>query len=73
MSPKNKKDWSPEPFPEPRTVPSGWDPSALRSTNGKSNSQESSHTQSDTQDDNGWQPEKFPKPRTYPKNWSVDD
>ena len=28
MTPQKKTEWSPEPFPEPRTFPSGWDGTA---------------------------------------------
>ena len=73
MSHKAKKDWSPEPFPEPRTYPKLWDASALNSSNGHSAHQEPDTMQTTPQDDAGWKPEKFPKPRTYPKNWSIDD
>ena len=73
MSHKEKKDWTPEPFPKPRTYPKRWDASALTYTNGKPVNQEQEHPQSSPQDDADWKPEKFPKPRTYPKNWSIDD
>ena len=29
MNPKEEKDWTPEPFPEPRTIPEGWNASAF--------------------------------------------
>jgi hypothetical protein len=57
MNPKEKKDWNPEPFPEPRTIPEGWNASAF--------SDEKTASQ---QDDPGaeWKPDPFPEPRMFP-------
>jgi hypothetical protein len=73
MSTKKPTDWSPEPFPEPRTFPNGWDGTALTNTNGRRESRESGTSHKDSDNVDGWMPEKFPKPRTFPKHWSVDD
>jgi hypothetical protein len=73
MKPRKKRDWTPETFPQPRTFPSGWDGSALTSTNGQNRSDEEARPQAADSDSMGWAPEKFPKPRTFPKNWSIDD
>ncbi|MFC1997721.1 hypothetical protein ACFLXI_08990 [Chloroflexota bacterium] len=50
-------DWTPEPFPEPRTIPKGWDPSAFSEKN-----------PSKEQDDSApeWKPDPFPEPRMFP-------
>ena len=55
---KTQTDWTPEPFPEPRTVPHGWHTEALEKK--KNNNQESISEE--------WNPEPFPKPRTFPWN-----
>jgi len=73
MKPNKKNEWSPEPFPEVRTFPSGWDGSALTSTRAHQDSAEGTGSQTKTSDSQEWTPEKFPKPRTFPKNWSIDD
>jgi len=73
MTPKDKKDWTPEPFPKPRTFPNGWEGSALTTTNGKRGSRDMHDSQPKSHEDDDWKPEKFPKPRTYPKNWRIDD
>lgn len=73
MTPQEKNNWSPEPFPEPRTFPTGWDGSALTPSNDRGHSGEETPSRGQTSEDGGWTPEKFPKPRTYPKNWSIDD
>ncbi len=57
MTPPKKKDWTPEPFPEPRTIPEGWNASAL------SEKRETS-VQEPRADD--WKPEPFPEPRMFP-------
>lgn len=56
MSSQNPEDWTPEPFPEPRTIPEGWHAAALE--NKKSDAEE------DPADD--WKPEAFPEPRMFP-------
>ncbi len=61
MTPKKKKDWTPDPFPEPRTVPEGWHAEALES--------KKPVTKKKTADDE-WKPEPFPEPRTFPWNSS---
>ena len=73
MKPRKKRDWTPEAFPQPRTFPSGWDGSALTSTNGQNRSDEETRQQPESSVSKDWTPEKFPKPRTFPKNWSIDD
>lgn len=70
---KKNKDWTPEPFPEPRTFPSGWDGWGLMATNGHFKEGEAPQQASGTPTKEDWNPEKFPKPRTFPKNWSIDD
>ena len=56
MTPQKKKDWTPEPFPKPRTIPEGWVSDAL-----EANGQPYDATPVDD-----WKPEPFPKPRMYP-------
>ena len=73
MTPQKKNEWSPEPFPEPRTIPSGWDSSALTSSKGSGKNKKTTPARVQTGKTGEWTPEKFPKPRTYPKNWSIDD
>ena len=50
------QEWTPEPFPEPRTVPKGWVTSALAAKKPAS---------PETPEDD-WQPETFPEPRMFP-------
>ena len=73
MKPRKKSEWTPEPFPQPRTFPTGWDGSALTSSKGRHPRDEEASHQAESSDSVDWAPEKFPKPRTYPKNWSIDD
>jgi hypothetical protein len=73
MTPKKKSDWTPDPFPKPQTYPSGWDGSALMSTNGHQNTHKTTGVETESKDVTDWAPEKFPKPHTFPKNWSIDD
>ena len=54
-----KNDWTPEPFPEPRTIPEGWNASVFSE---KETSQEKEDSTSD------WKPDPFPKPRSFPWN-----
>jgi hypothetical protein len=54
-----KNDWTPEPFPEPRTIPEGWNASVFSE---KETSQEKEDSASD------WKPDPFPKPRSFPWN-----
>jgi hypothetical protein len=73
MTPQKKSDWKPEAFPQPRTIPTGWDTSSFANTVGKGG-QDSPLAQAQNEEKTtDWVPEKFPKPRTFPKNWSVDD
>ena len=58
MTPQKKKDWTPEPFPEPRTVPEGWNSAAF---------EEKEPAAKETPVDD-WKPEPFPEPRGLP--WS---
>lgn len=57
MSNKEKKDWTPEPFPEPRTIPEGWNADAIV---------ENGSTDNDKSDDTEWKPDPFPEPRSFP-------
>ena len=57
MNPEEKKDWKPEPFPEPRTIPEGWNPSAF-------DDQTSDQDTEDTTEE--WKPDPFPEPRSFP-------
>ena len=50
-------DWTPEPFPEPRTMPEGWHAEALQSRKPAPEA---------TPVDEEWKPEPFPEPRTFP-------
>lgn len=59
MTPNKKKDWTPEPFPEPRTIPENWNASAL--------SEKKATPKQETNDDD-WKPEPFPEPRSFPWN-----
>ncbi len=73
MNPKNEKEWSPEAFPKPRTIPTAWDGNALMAKNAQQVSDSAANPGPESKDPADWAPEKFPKPRTYPKNWSIDD
>jgi hypothetical protein len=55
---KPKPDWMPEPFPEPRTIPEGWESTALQDYDKNRLPQETPF------DD--WKPEPFPEPRMLP-------
>jgi hypothetical protein len=55
---KPQTDWSPEPFPEPRTIPENWNAAAL--------SEKKNAKQAVPKDD--WKPEPFPEPRSFPWN-----
>jgi hypothetical protein len=57
MNPEENHEWKPEPFPEPRTIPEGWNASVI-SDKGK--------TQDAPDAENDWQPDPFPEPRSYP-------
>jgi len=59
MNPKKNKDWTPEPFPEPRTIPEGWNADAFS---------EKETTQERDEPVTEWKPDPFPKPRMFP--WS---
>ena len=54
---KSQTDWIPEPFPEPRTIPAGWNASAL--------SKKKEAPKQETPEDD-WKPEPFPEPRMFP-------
>ena len=56
MNPQKKNDWKPEPFPEPRTIPEGWNASVISGE--ETSPEDESHTD--------WQPDPFPEPRSYP-------
>ena len=53
---KAQTDWTPEPFPEPRTIPAGWHADALES--------KKPIVEETPVDD--WTPEPFPQPRSFP-------
>jgi hypothetical protein len=57
MTPKKNQDWTPEPFPEPRTIPEGWNAAAF-------SQKRAVPEQNDPSDD--WKPEAFPEPRFFP-------
>ena len=73
MTPRNKKEGTPKPFPKPRTFPSGWDGTALVPYSGQQAADKAPIPNQESSQEKGWTPEKFPKPRTFPKNWSIDD
>jgi hypothetical protein len=52
-----KNDWTPEPFPEPRTIPDGWNASAFSV---KDSNLENTNPETE------WKPDPFPKPRSFP-------
>ena len=60
MNPQENKDWTPEPFPEPRTIPEGWNASVL-------SEKRTIPEQDDPASD--WKPDPFPEPRMFP--WSA--
>jgi hypothetical protein len=57
MTPQKKEDWTPEPFPEPRTIPEGWHAAAFLEKAVKSDGSDSASE---------WQPDPFPEPRMFP-------
>ena len=57
MNPQEKKDWTPEPFPEPRTIPENWNSSAFSDEKEKQEQEESTDE---------WKPDPFPEPRSFP-------
>ena len=57
MNPKEKNEWTPEPFPEPRTIPERWNAAAF-------SEKKSEQDQNDSADD--WEPDPFPEPRMFP-------
>ena len=59
MTPQKKTDWTPDPFPEPRTIPEGWDASAFSEDKNKQGQDEPAAE---------WKPDPFPEPRMFP--WS---
>ena len=71
------KEYNPEKFSEPRTMPKGWDLSGLvnQSKNGKSDNHHNQKTdQTDTSigfEEANWFADKFSEPRTTPRNWDV--
>jgi hypothetical protein len=52
-----KNDWTPEPFPEPRTIPEGWNSSAITDMESGSKNENPNAE---------WKPDPFPKPRSFP-------
>ena len=73
MTPQKKNDWKPEGFPQPRTIPNGWETSAFFMSAGKETDEPGDAPTGPEEVKTDWKPEKFPKPRTFPKNWSIDD
>jgi hypothetical protein len=73
MTPQKKSEWKPETFPQPRTIPTGWETSAFFMAADKEIDEAGDSVSSSEEVKTDWVPEKFPKPRTYPKNWSIDD
>ena len=61
MTPEKKKEWTPEPFPKPRTIPENWNASAL--------SEKQTPKEESPEDD--WKPDPFPEPRMFPWNSSL--
>lgn len=55
MTSQKNIDWTPEPFPEPRTIPKGWVGDTFNEKRPAEPAQE---------DD--WKPEPFPEPRMFP-------
>ena len=53
-------EWNPEPFPEPRTMPTGWHGEAL-------SAKKAAPKEAPVKD---WKPEPFPEPRGLP--WRKD-
>jgi hypothetical protein len=58
MTSQKKPDWTPDPFPEPRTIPENWHAAAL--------SEKKATAQPSPTDD--WKPDPFPEPRSFPWN-----
>ncbi len=56
MSSQKNLDWTPEPFPEPRTIPEGWVGDAL--------AEKKPSAEILPEDD--WKPDPFPEPRMFP-------
>lgn len=54
--------WSPDPFPEPQTIPGGWDASVLEAASPKKKSVKPAETRL---------PESFGAPRTIPAGWDL--
>jgi len=54
-----QSEWTPEPFPEPRTIPENWHAAAL--------SEKKEVTKKELPEDD-WKPEPFPEPRSFPWN-----
>ena len=52
-----KDDRKPEPFPEPRTIPEGWNASVFTD---KDSATENADPKTE------WKPDPFPKPRGFP-------
>ena len=57
MTPKKNKDWTPEPFPEPRTIPEGWNAAAF-------SDKKTNRVKEESADE--WKPDPFPEPRMFP-------
>jgi hypothetical protein len=58
---KSRSRWTPDPFPQPRTVPSGWDASALAVPTPETSVPGLTE----------WPPEDFAEPRTMPRGWDL--
>ena len=55
---KTQPEWTPEPFPEPRTIPEKWNATAL--------SEKKKASQKEKVEEDDWKPEPFPEPRMFP-------
>jgi hypothetical protein len=65
MEENKTPEWNPEPFPEPRTIPSGW-VTGFEETH----SQNAVLAALQANNHADWQPEAFSQPRTFPSGWN---
>ena len=59
----NNPEWTPEPFPEPRTIPTGW-------ASGFEAARPQNLIVKAASEAEEWQPEAFSEPRTFPSGWN---
>jgi len=64
MNPEEVDPGRPDPFPEPRTIPSGWDAASL------SNAEPDEDVPGVEIEVPAWPPEPFREPRTIPSGWN---